>query len=83
MPSKWAKTHRLLIESDFTNTVNWVKCPQSTPWRMKIFISHIESLKLHAVSWQISHIPREINDVADKLAKFDVNRLNNLLLVYN
>ena len=81
--SKWAKTHSLLIESDSSNVVNWIKCPQSTPWRMKKFISHIESLKLQLFSWHIAHIPREINDVADGLAKSGVNRLNSLFLVYH
>ena len=81
--SKWAKTHSLLIESDSINMVNWIKCPQSAPWRMKKFIFHIESIKLQLSSWHIVHIPREINDVADGLAKFGVNRLNSLLLVYH
>ena len=80
--SKWAKTHSLLIESDSSNVVNWIKCPQSAPWRMKKYISHIESLKLQLSSWHIDHIPREMNDVADSLAKSGVNRLISLFLVY-
>ena len=83
MASKWAKNYSSWIKSDSINVVNWIKCPQSDPWRMKKFISHIESIKLQLSSWHIVHIPREINDVADDLAKFGVNRLNSLLLVYH
>ena len=50
---------------------------------MKKFISHIKSIKLQLSSWQIVHIPREINDVADGLTKSGVNRLNSLFLVYH
>ena len=50
---------------------------------MKKFISHIASLKLQLSSWHVGHIPREINDVVDDLAKFGVNRLNNIFLVYH
>ena len=46
-------------------------------------MSHIEALKLQLGSWQKVQIPRECNDVADALAKFDVFRRNVLLVKYD
>ncbi|XVE98963.1 hypothetical protein REPUB_Repub03eG0155000 [Reevesia pubescens] len=44
----------------------------------KKLIALVESLKLDVVNWQISYVPREINDFADGLAKSGVSRSNNL-----
>ncbi|XWS73220.1 hypothetical protein CRYUN_Cryun02cG0108300 [Craigia yunnanensis] len=52
------------------------------PWTMKKHISHIKAFKGQLVGWDIVHIPREGNDIADKLAKSGVNRLFELVVVY-
>ena len=44
--SKWINSHRLIIESDSSNVVRWILNPNSIPWKLKIFNSHIEALKL-------------------------------------
>ncbi|XVE98893.1 hypothetical protein REPUB_Repub03eG0148400 [Reevesia pubescens] len=79
--SKWVKTHGLLNESDSLNPVNWFKQPSSTPRRLKKHIPFVESLKSELISWQVLHVLRESNDIADGLAKSGVNRNNALLLM--
>ncbi|XVF47708.1 hypothetical protein PTKIN_Ptkin03bG0132500 [Pterospermum kingtungense] len=79
--SRWVKDLSLIVESDSRNAVGWVNNPLSTPWRLKHLINHIENLKLLLPEWQVSHIYRECNSIANNLAKDGVNRTDNLLYV--
>ena len=38
--SRWALSHKLIIESDSSNVVNWVINPHGSPWLLKKFDSH-------------------------------------------
>ncbi|XWS30039.1 hypothetical protein CRYUN_Cryun24cG0083700 [Craigia yunnanensis] len=44
--SKWIHSHKLIIENDNSNVVKWILNLNNTPWKLKIFMSHIETLKL-------------------------------------
>ena len=44
--SKWFHSHKLIIENNSSNVVRWMLNPNSTPWKLKIFMSHIEAMKL-------------------------------------
>lgn len=72
--SKWADKYRLVIESDSTNGVKWVKEPNSVPWRFKKWMLQIEAFKRKVSGWQIKHVLREGNKDTDTLAKEGVNR---------
>ena len=47
--SKWVSSHKLIIESDSSNAIKWVRHPQDAPWAMKNYISHIETKR--SVDW--------------------------------
>ncbi|XVF23464.1 hypothetical protein REPUB_Repub13aG0041100 [Reevesia pubescens] len=79
--SKWGRTHGLMIESDSLNAVKWINYPDLTPWKLKNYVAFIEAWKQDLVSWQISHINMECNEIADGLAKAGVNRNESLLMV--
>ncbi|XVF84739.1 hypothetical protein PTKIN_Ptkin17bG0062500 [Pterospermum kingtungense] len=81
LPYKYFEDLSLIVESDSRNAVGWVNNPFSTPWRLKHLINHIENLKLLLPEWQVSHIYRECNSIANNLAKDGVNRTDNLLYV--
>ena len=81
--SCWATSHKLIIESDSSNVVKWIRNPQSVPWSMKRIISHIVVLKVQIKECDVMHILRECNDMADGLAKAGVSRSNNLMVYYN
>ncbi|XVF43589.1 hypothetical protein PTKIN_Ptkin02bG0051700 [Pterospermum kingtungense] len=78
--SQWALSHALAVESDSSNVVMWVNNPDKTPWRMRNLMAIIENMKLQVIGWSISHILREANEVADKLAKSGVKRQNDLVV---
>ena len=80
--SRWMRSHKLIIESDSSNTVKWIHNPQTVPWRMKKYISHIEVLKSQLKEWDTVYIPRDSNEMADALAKAGVFRRNELLVFY-
>ncbi|XVF55004.1 hypothetical protein PTKIN_Ptkin06aG0001700 [Pterospermum kingtungense] len=78
--SQWALSHTLAVESDSSNVVMWVNNPDKTPCRMRNLMAIIENMKLQVIGWSISHILREANKVADKLAKSGVKRRNDLVV---
>ena len=43
--TRWASTHKLIVENDSSNVVNWVRNPHNIPWIMKKFMCHIENFK--------------------------------------
>ncbi|XVE61157.1 hypothetical protein DITRI_Ditri06bG0017300 [Diplodiscus trichospermus] len=61
--------------------LGWITNPTFAPWRIRNFISHIETLKQQVPNWSILHILRESNEVADWLGKTGVNRGNDFLVV--
>ncbi|WRX25072.1 Ribonuclease H domain - like 10 [Theobroma cacao] len=69
----------LVIESDSLNAVKWVKSPNDAPWRLRKWISHIESSKKMVGDWEICHVLREGNKAADKLAKGAIQRVPDLM----
>ncbi|XWS53423.1 hypothetical protein CRYUN_Cryun10bG0000600 [Craigia yunnanensis] len=75
-------THRLIIESNSCNVVKWVLNPHGTPWATKKYMAHIEVYKAQLLGWEICHISREGNDIADALAKSGILRQDELFLVY-
>ena len=80
--TRWASTHKLIVESDSSNVVKWVLNPHDTPWSLKRIMAHIENFKKQLVGWEIVFIPRDGNVMADALAKSGVSRLYNLVVLY-
>ncbi|GJU44522.1 reverse transcriptase [Tanacetum coccineum] len=65
---------RIIVESDSLNAVSWVRHPLERPWRL---LSHFQEIHLFLSTndnRSISHIKREGNCEADKLAKEGVLR---------
>ncbi|XVF62765.1 hypothetical protein PTKIN_Ptkin09bG0034800 [Pterospermum kingtungense] len=73
----------LITESDSTVGVSWANNLDKVPWRLRHFSNHIENLKLKVPGLKISHIFKEGNTIADRLAKEGVNRETDLLVVFN
>ncbi|WRX22712.1 Ribonuclease H domain - like 10 [Theobroma cacao] len=72
--SKWITIHELIIESNSKNVENRVSNPMEAPWRLRKWILHIERLKKGISRWEVNHIFRERNQVADCLTKERVQR---------
>ncbi|XVE59698.1 hypothetical protein DITRI_Ditri05aG0067000 [Diplodiscus trichospermus] len=62
------------IENDSSNAIKWVSNPASVRWRMRWIAIQLENLKVQYAYWTIEHIPREVNGIANGLAKFGVHR---------
>ncbi|XVF85206.1 hypothetical protein PTKIN_Ptkin17bG0099400 [Pterospermum kingtungense] len=77
--TQWSWSHKLFIESDSTNVVKWVNSPSSIHWAMQRFINHIECLKNRIISWKVAHVSREVNHVADALAKEVAHKRGDLI----
>ncbi|XVF83746.1 hypothetical protein PTKIN_Ptkin16aG0517100 [Pterospermum kingtungense] len=77
--SRWAQTHKLLIESDSYNVVKWVNDPSSTPRRLKNHIAQFECLKLHIHDWPIAYTLRDANEISDGLVKSGVHLTQSLI----
>ena len=82
LSSKWVSSHRLVIENDSSNVVKCVLYPQGTPWALKKIMSQIVAYKAMLIEWDIMHILREGNDIADGLAKSGVYIQSDLLVYY-
>ncbi|XVF04626.1 hypothetical protein REPUB_Repub05bG0100500 [Reevesia pubescens] len=80
--SLWAKTHELVIECDNSNVVKLISSPGFTPWKLRKHLSAIELAKSDVCGWQISHIPRAQNEMADKLDKSGLGRSNMLTVTF-
>ena len=80
--SRWAISHRLVIESDSSNVVNWMRDPSGAPWAMKRFMAQMEYFKQQLLSCDFASIPREGNNLADALAKSGVSRQHDLIILY-
>ena len=80
--SRWASSHRLVIESDSSNVVKWTLNPSGAPWFMKRHMTLIENYKQQLLSCEFVFIPREGNDMADALAKSGVFRQHDLVVLY-
>ncbi|XVF31954.1 hypothetical protein REPUB_Repub17cG0039700 [Reevesia pubescens] len=66
--SKWARTHELVVECDKVNVVKWINSPLVAPWKFRKNMPSIEALKSRILCWQVNHISRCVNGLADKLA---------------
>ncbi|XVF24309.1 hypothetical protein REPUB_Repub13aG0116700 [Reevesia pubescens] len=72
--SPWSKVYGLIVDSDSQADVKWFNYNGTMPWKLKKFCPFIDSLKGAVISWQVHHIFRESNDIADGLAKACVFR---------
>ncbi|XVF77402.1 hypothetical protein PTKIN_Ptkin14bG0040100 [Pterospermum kingtungense] len=79
--SKWVKEYELDIESDSFNVVQWVSNPDRAPWRLRGILVEMDNLKKLVPS--IKHIFRDANQVADGLAKFGIDRLQEILMFFD
>ncbi|XVF30358.1 hypothetical protein REPUB_Repub16aG0050400 [Reevesia pubescens] len=71
----------LIVESDSLVTVNWINSPQAIPWRLKKRCPFVTTWQSRILVWQIHHVLREKNTIADGLAKAAVSRCSPLFLV--
>ncbi|XVF21465.1 hypothetical protein REPUB_Repub12eG0092500 [Reevesia pubescens] len=77
--SRWVSSHKLWVESDCKNEVEWCKSLSSSPWKLRRWFNFVESSKSKLIGWCITHTPRQINEVADSLAKLGSNMTNTYL----
>ncbi|XVE84079.1 hypothetical protein DITRI_Ditri16bG0140400 [Diplodiscus trichospermus] len=82
LASQWAQTTTLIVESDSSNVVKWLRESLTAPWRMRSNIHQIENLKNMLIGWSVQHILREGDSLADSLAKTGVHRVTQLLVIY-
>ena len=80
--SRWTSSRRLIIECDSSNVVKWVTNPLCSFWIVRKIISHFEVFKAKLLRCEILHILRNVNDIADALAKFRVTRQIDLVVCY-
>ena len=80
--SRWAISHKLIIECDSSNVVKWVTNPNCSPWSIRKIITHIEIFKAQLSGCEIVHISRSVNDIADAFAKSGVTRQTDLVVSY-
>ncbi|EOY25537.1 Phosphatase 2c, putative [Theobroma cacao] len=67
----------LEVESDSLNAILWTRHHSKVPWRMKLISNAIETLSKSFRKVTFNHISREINLIADGLAKAGVLRAVN------
>ncbi|XVE50518.1 hypothetical protein DITRI_Ditri01bG0168600 [Diplodiscus trichospermus] len=77
----WIRYKSLIIESDSSVAVEWVRLPSHAPWRVRKSIVHIENLKKQVGIWSIVHTVRECNVDADVLAKEGLNRTEDFVWI--
>ncbi|KAL4379373.1 hypothetical protein GQ457_02G040790 [Hibiscus cannabinus] len=66
--SSWANSTPLVVESDCSNVVYWIRQPASTPFTFKDLVFDCLCCAKN-VRWVIELVPREKNNLADRLAK--------------
>ncbi|XVF79011.1 hypothetical protein PTKIN_Ptkin14bG0184900 [Pterospermum kingtungense] len=81
LSSKWVEDCSVITESDSKNVISWMKKTCSVPWRMRPVFNHIQNLLVKLKSWDIVHVLRECNMVADSLAKEGVHRKEDLVSI--
>ncbi|OMP02188.1 hypothetical protein COLO4_11284 [Corchorus olitorius] len=83
--SSWAHQSCLIVESDSRNSVKWVTEIETAPWRFRQVLFKMEELKKKVSSWKVVHIYREVNHIADGLAKSIIGKstavLSSFLLI--
>ncbi|XVF83970.1 hypothetical protein PTKIN_Ptkin16aG0537100 [Pterospermum kingtungense] len=77
--SQWARSHKLIVESDSSDAVSWSNHPTNAPWAMRRYINQIECLKGNIRGWEVVHVRRACNSAADSLAKEAVFRVEELV----
>ncbi|XVE48614.1 hypothetical protein DITRI_Ditri01bG0015500 [Diplodiscus trichospermus] len=80
---EWVNSHKIIIESESSNVVQWISSPSSAPWTVRNLIAHIENLKNQLNGWSIVHIFKEANEEADSLAKAGAHITDELVNFYN
>ena len=76
-------SHRLVIESDSNNVMNWMLNPFGAPWSTKGHMAHIENFKQQLLRCDFIFILREGNDLVDALAKSEVSKQHDLVVLYD
>nr|GEV54576.1 reverse transcriptase [Tanacetum cinerariifolium] len=74
-----SRSVNITIESDSLNAVSWVNHPDERPWRLLHHFYEIDAFLSVTSNRLVTHIKRERNNDADKLAKEGVSR--SVLLV--
>ncbi|XP_077242049.1 uncharacterized protein LOC143882442 [Tasmannia lanceolata] len=59
---------KLEVEGDSSNVISWVQGSSIGPWRLAKFLDEISSM-CNESFLSFVHIPRSVNDLADRLAK--------------
>ncbi|XVF11262.1 hypothetical protein REPUB_Repub08aG0011600 [Reevesia pubescens] len=78
--SCWASSYGLIVESDSSVAVNWVNSPKDIPWRFKRLSPFIDAWQSRIPVWKLQHVLREMNTLADGLAKAAATRRSPLFL---
>ena len=71
----------MIIESDSSNTVSWITGTSEVPWRLKT-TDKIDVVKRKFQRIMFHKIPKEVNFMADGLAKLEVDREQALLAMF-
>lgn len=59
----------MIIESDSMAAVKWVNSQSNRPWKLLNTLNHIDILLAEINCFEVRHIFRESNFIADHLAK--------------
>ncbi|KAK9043900.1 hypothetical protein V6N11_072224 [Hibiscus sabdariffa] len=69
--SIWARSHKLIIECDSSNVF-------STPMTFRDIVQTVLKSDV-VIDWKVCVIPREVNTLADNLAKRGISRVHDLI----
>ncbi|GLU10942.1 hypothetical protein SLE2022_277170 [Rubroshorea leprosula] len=74
LASDWVTSRSLIIETNSSRAVSWVRDRARIPWCCVSIFNKILSLLRSVPSVQFHHVPREANAFADGLARSGVHR---------
>ncbi|KAK6281857.1 hypothetical protein POUND7_015682 [Theobroma cacao] len=67
-------SHNLIIESNSMKVVKWIRDPLTVLWCFHNITFQIKSISSRVINWEIIHLPRFGNCIANCLAKEVVGR---------
>ncbi|EOY19828.1 Uncharacterized protein TCM_045188 [Theobroma cacao] len=66
---RWVRSHTLMVESNSSNVVSWIRNPKRAQWKHKRDLMILEGIKRRIGECSVRKINREANDIVDELAK--------------
>lgn len=63
------RSHALMVKSDSSNVVSWIRNPKRALWKLKRDAMILEGIKRRICECRARKINREANGIVDELAK--------------